>query len=256
VILFSLIWIIGPISYDKILTQYQIYLKEDQEIVDSSFIPTQKNDFQFLKSNTKRIIFAKDTSKSFSAEGFTPPLPREPSSIGSQIATGMSESNSSQGGENSSPDSGSEVGSYSSTPTPKIAPEINHFTPKGKKKKNDQCPLDSIGKVNHGRSSEIIINSNYQDQKAIIMNIDVKKFITRKDRNRFEDQKFNENIYKNEIGIRAKFPDEVYTKNYKGKLSTIYPEKLKAENIEPIITIVDNKSGRLKLNSSIITEEY
>jgi co-chaperonin GroES (HSP10) len=52
------------------------------------------------------------------------------------------------------------------------------------------------------------------------------------------------NIYKNEIGIRVKYPDEVYTKNYQGKLSTIYLEKSKTADMEAIVAIVDNKSGR------------
>ena len=58
-----------------------------------------------------------------------------------------------------------------------------------------------------------------------------KKFMTPEDRKRFDDQIFNEKIYKNEIGIRVNYPDEVYTKNYQGKLSTIYLEKSKTADI-------------------------
>jgi hypothetical protein len=91
---------------------------------------------------------------------------------------------------------------------------------------------------------------------VIITDRDGKKFMTPEDRKRFDDQIFNENVYKNEIRIRLKYPDEVYTKNYRGKPSTIYLKKLKTGDMQPIIAIVDNKSGRVKLNSPIKAEEY
>jgi hypothetical protein len=137
--------------------------KEMEKLVESSSILTQNDEFEFLESNTKKIILTKDTSGSFFTEGFSPPLPRRPSSTGSQTATGMSRSNPGQGGGNSNPGSGSEAGGCSSNPTsnPKIAPEVSHLTPQGKKKKNDQCPVDSIGEPSKGPSSEMIINSNH-----------------------------------------------------------------------------------------------
>jgi hypothetical protein len=124
---------------------------------------------------------------------------------------------------------------------------------KKKSKNEEQCP---VGETSRGPTSEMIISSQSQDRKVIITDRDVKKFMTPEDRKRFDDQIFNENIYKNEIGRRVKYPDEVYTKNYQGKLSTIYLKKLKAGDMEPIVAIVDNKSGRLKLDSPITAEEY
>ena len=64
---------------------------------------------------------------------------------------------------------------------------------------------------------------------------------------------FNENIYKNEVGSMIKFPDEVYKKLYEGKPCTIY---LKNQSTETRITIVENKSGRVKLSSPITVEEF
>jgi hypothetical protein len=51
-------------------------------------------------------------------------------------------------------------------------------------------------------------------------------------------------------------PDEVYIQNYEGKPSTIYVQKSKTENSEAKVAIVNNQSGRLKLNSLITPEEY
>ena len=127
--------------------------QENLVLVNRSSSPTQNDEFEFLESNTKKIILAKDTSRNFFAEGFPPPFPRRPSSTKSQTAMGMSGSNPGQGGGNSNPGSGSEAGSCSSNPTPKVAPEVNHFTPQEKKKKNDQCPVDSIGEPSKGPSS-------------------------------------------------------------------------------------------------------
>ena len=122
-----------------------------------------------------------------------------------------------------------------------------------KSKDNDQCP---VGEPGRGPSSEMIINSDSQDKKIVITDRDVKRCMTEKDRKRFDDQAFNEKIYKTEIGIRVSNPDEVYTKNYRREPSTIYIEKSKTGDIEIIAAIVDNKSGRLKLNSPITPEEY
>lgn len=96
----------------------------------------------------------------------------------------------------------------------------------------------------------------FNTQNVIITDLDVKRFMTPQDQEQFDDQKFNEKIYKSEMGFRVKFPDQIYFRNYNGKPSTIYLEKFKAENMEPIITIVDNKSERVRLNSPITTEEY
>jgi hypothetical protein len=108
VILFSIILIVHPISYDEMRSQHPIYPKENVVLIKNSSIPTQNDELEFLKSNPKEIILAKDTSKSFFAEALTQPLPIHPSSIGSQTATGMSGQNPDQGGN---PDSGSESGS-------------------------------------------------------------------------------------------------------------------------------------------------
>jgi hypothetical protein len=111
VILFSIIWIVRPISYHETRIRHPIYPQENAVVINSSSILTQNNEFEFLESTTKKIILAKDTSGSFFAEGFTPSLPRRPSSTGSQTATGMNGQNPGQYGGNSNPGSGSEAGS-------------------------------------------------------------------------------------------------------------------------------------------------
>ena len=64
----------------------------------------------------------------------------------------------------------------------------------------EQCP---VGEMSKGPTSEMIISSQHQDRKVIITDRDVKKFTTPEDQKRFDDQIFNEKIYKNEIGIRV-----------------------------------------------------
>jgi hypothetical protein len=100
-------------------------------------------EFYLLDRDDQQVILVKadgkDTSGSFFAEGLTPPLPRRPSSTGSQTATEMNGQNTGQGGGNSNPGSGSQAGSCSSNPIPKATPEVTNyglgFTPKTKKQK-------------------------------------------------------------------------------------------------------------------------
>ena len=63
---------------------------------------------------------------------------------------------------------------------------------------------------------------------------------------------FNEKVYKNEVGIMIKSPDESYKKFYEGKPCNIY---LKNGSTEARVVIIENKSGRLKLSSAITAEE-
>jgi len=83
--------------------------------------------------------------------------------------------------------------------------------PKKKQTNEDQCP---VGEPSKGPSSEMIVNSDHREIKVVITNRDVKRCMTPEDRKRSDDQTFNENIYKNEIGFRIQSPDAVYTKNY------------------------------------------
>jgi len=113
-------------------------LNYDSQVVHERVVSNQE--FNSLDENsTKEIILAKDTSGSFFAEGFTPPLPRRPSSTGSQTATGMNGQNPGQNGGNSNPGSGSEGSSCLSNPTLKTTPEVINYglgsPPKTKKQK-------------------------------------------------------------------------------------------------------------------------
>jgi len=110
-----------------------------------------------------------------------------------------------------------------------------------------------MGEMSKGPTSEMVISSEHQTRKVVITNKDVNKFMTPEDRKRFDDQMFNENIYTNEVGSMIKFPDEVYKKLDEGKPCTIY---LKNQSTETRITIVENKSRRVKLSSPITPEEF
>jgi dihydrofolate reductase len=80
VILFSIIWVVRPISYDEMRIRHPIYPQENVVVVNSSSISTQNDELEFLESTTKEIILAKDTNGSFFTEGFQPPLPKRPGS--------------------------------------------------------------------------------------------------------------------------------------------------------------------------------
>ena len=75
-IIFSIIWIVRPISYDEMRSRHLIYPQENVVIVNSSSISNQNDELDFLESTTRDIILAKDTSGNFFADGFTPPLPK------------------------------------------------------------------------------------------------------------------------------------------------------------------------------------
>ena len=204
---------------------------------------------------------AKDTGFLPGSDAFTsqPSIGRPTThtrSFGTETATGAAGSPKPGSGSGSSSSGSNSAGHSSAVPNGRTAPKPIDRPDVFKKKKSfneEQCP---VGETSRGPTSEMIISSQHQDRKVIITDRDVKKFMTPEDRKRFDDQIFNENTYKNEIGIRVKYPDEVYTKNYQGKLSTIYLEKLKTGDIEATVAIVDNKSGRLKLSSTITAEEY
>lgn len=94
VILFSLIWLVRPILYDEMLSWHSSYLQENVMVLNNSFISTENYELEFLESKTKEIILAKDTNKSFFAEGFSPPLPQRP---GSRTTTRIGASNPGSG---------------------------------------------------------------------------------------------------------------------------------------------------------------
>jgi hypothetical protein len=62
VIIFSIIWIVRPISYDEMRSRHPIYPQENVVIVNSSSISNQNDELDFLESTTRDIILAKDTS--------------------------------------------------------------------------------------------------------------------------------------------------------------------------------------------------
>jgi hypothetical protein len=115
VIIFSIIWIIRPISYDEMRSRHPIYPQENIVVVNSSSISTKNDELEYLEGNTE-IILAKSSSGNFFADGSKPPLTQRP---GSRTTSGIGGSNpgSGSGGSSSSaPSSGNLDGSC---PTPK-----------------------------------------------------------------------------------------------------------------------------------------
>lgn len=65
VIMFSIIWIVRPISYDEMRSRHPIYPQENVVVINRPSISNQIDEFDFLESTTKEIILAKDTSGIF-----------------------------------------------------------------------------------------------------------------------------------------------------------------------------------------------
>jgi len=178
-------------------------------------------------------------------------------SFGTETATGAAGSPKPGSGSGSSSSGSNSAGHSPAVPNGRTAPKPidRPDVVKNKKLKNEeQCPVESISEPSKGPTSELIVKSDHQDQKVIITDRDVKKCMTQRDRNRSDDQKFNERLFKKETAINIKYPDEVYTKKYRGRLSTIYVKKF--SDMEQTITIVDNTSGRFQIKSPITPEEY
>lgn len=119
-------------------SRHPIYPQENVVVVNNSSISNQNDEFDFLKSTPKKIILAKDISANFFAEGFSSPLPRRPTSTGSQRTMGIGGSNPGQGGN---PGSASEAVNSSSNlpdPTPKIIARIDDASYNKKKKANEK----------------------------------------------------------------------------------------------------------------------
>jgi hypothetical protein len=138
VIIFSIIWIVRPISYDEMRSRHPIYPQENVVIVTSSSISNQNDELDFLESTTRDIILAKDTSGNFFADGFTPPLPKRQ---GGRTTNGIGGSNpgNGSGGSSSAPSSGNLDGNCPSNPTPKFPYQLspnNRNQNKNKNKKN------------------------------------------------------------------------------------------------------------------------
>ena len=160
VIIFSIIWIVRPISYDEMRSRHPIYPQENVVVVNNSSISNQNDEFDFLESTTKEIILAKDISANFFAEGFSPPLPRRPTSTGSQTPMGMGGSNPGQGGN---PGSASEAVNSSSNlpdPNPKIVARIDDRSYNKKKKANEKKYSQIMDEL-----------ENQNDQKVVVVQI-------------------------------------------------------------------------------------
>ena len=143
VIIFSILWIVRPISYDEMRSRHPIYPQENVVLVNSSSISTQNDEFDFLESTTKEIILAKDTSGNFFAEGFTPPLPQW---HGGRTTNGIGGSNpgNGSGGSSPAPSSGNLDGSCPSNPTPKTTPEVINYGLGSPPKTKNQKALEKM----------------------------------------------------------------------------------------------------------------
>ena len=112
VIMFSILWIVRPISYDEMRSRYP---EENVMVVNRPYISDQIDE-----STTRDIILASN----FFADGFTPPLPQRQ---GDRTTNGIGGSNpgNGSGGSSSAPSSGNLDGNCASNPTPKFPYQLS-----------------------------------------------------------------------------------------------------------------------------------
>lgn len=171
VIIFSIIWIVRPISYDEMRSRHPIYPQENVVIVKSSSISNQNDELDFLESTTRDIILAKDTSGDFFVDGFTPPLPQPQ---GGRTTNGIGGSNpgNGNGGSSSAPSSGNLDGNCPSNPTPKFPYQLSPNNRSQNKKKNKKNSIEV--KIVNG---EIIVRVTRDDMPFFIDEMTARKKI-------------------------------------------------------------------------------
>ena len=163
VIIFSIFFIVKPISYDEMLRWHPIYSQENLVILNSFSISNENDEFDFLQSTTKKIILAKDTGSNFFAEDFSSSLPRRRTSTDHQTAMGIGGSNPGQGANPGSASGAANSFSNLSDLNPKPVTRIDDRFYNKKKNANDK------------KYSQIMEElENQKDQKVVIIKIDDK----------------------------------------------------------------------------------
>ena len=171
VIIFSIIWIVRPISYDEMRSRHPIYPQENVVIVNSSSISNQNDELDFLESTTRDIILAKDTSGNFFADGFTPLFPQRQGGRTTNGIVGSNPGNGS-GGSSSAPSSGNLDGNCPSNPTPKFPYQLSPNNRSQNKKKNKKNSIEV--KIVNG---EIIVRVTRDDMPFFIDEMTARKKI-------------------------------------------------------------------------------
>ena len=155
VIMFSILWIVRPISYDEMCSRHPIYPEENVVVVSRPSISDQIDE-----STTRDIILAKDTSGNFFADGFTPPLPQRQ---GDRTTNGIGGSNpgNGSGGSSSAPSSGNLDGNCPSNPTPKFPYQLSPNNRNQNKNKKNSIEVKIV-------NGEIIVRITRDDMPFFI----------------------------------------------------------------------------------------
>lgn len=164
VIMFSILWIVRPISYDEMRSRHPIYPEENVVVVNRPSISDQIDE-----STTRDIILAKDTSGNFFADGFTPPLPQRQ---GDRTTNGIGGSNpgNGSGGSSSAPSSGNLDGNCPSNPTPKFPYQLSPNNRNQNKNKKNSIEVKIV-------NGEIIVRITRDDMPFFIDEMTARKKI-------------------------------------------------------------------------------
>ena len=136
VIIFSLIWIVRPISYDEMRSRHPIYSQEMVIKISNQQQNASLNEILSKQNSTKPggVILAKNDGILLGADAFPPPFPQR---CGGRTTNAMGGSSP---GSNPAPSSGTGNldGNCPSNPTPRFPHQLssNYQNQNNKKKKN------------------------------------------------------------------------------------------------------------------------
>ena len=164
VIMFSILWIVRPISYDEMRSRHSIYPEENVVVVNRPSISDQIDE-----SSTRDIILVKDTSGNFFADGFTPPLPQRQRDRTTNEIGGYNPGNGSRG-PNSAPSSGNLDGNCPSNPTPKFPYQLSPNNRNQNKNKKNSIKVKIV-------NGEIIVRITRDDVPFFIDEMTARKKI-------------------------------------------------------------------------------
>ena len=236
-LVFSIIWVIHPISYDEMRSRHPIYPQEIIEKVDSSFISTENDEFYALKNNG--VILAKDTSGSGSlfAEGLTPALPRHrgTSQLGGAGSPNPGSSSGSNPNSNSNPSSKNgnslspRISSVNSTQIPKDVPGSQYLL--GKKKKPSSETIGGFEFTLDKNRNPVLIVKNENGSRSFVE----------------YDQVLNKYYHNNVFGLKG-------PKNFDADYARSLPLKEKLEYLEKTVPKKDVIKMQIEIAKSLSNE--
>ena len=168
VIIFSLIWIVRPISYDEMRSRHPVYPQEMVINISNQQQNASLNEILSKQNSTKpgEVILVKNDGILPGADAFPPPFPQR---HGGRTTNGMGGSSP---GSNSASNSGNLDGNCQSNRTPKFPHQLssNYQNQNNKKKKKNSIEVKIV-------NGEIIVRVTRDDMPFFIDEMTARKKI-------------------------------------------------------------------------------